>query len=92
MKFKKIGVIAINGRNWKYGYGNTGTIDGKKNDGLCVYETRTIFINPQSTRSLEDVICHEALHARFPDLSEESVDDAAGIMGEMIIKFKVFLA
>jgi hypothetical protein len=92
MKFKKIGVIAINGHNWKYGYGNTGTTGGKKNDGLCVYETRTIFINPQSTRSLEDVICHETLHARFPDLSEESVDDAAGIMGEMIIKFKVFLA
>ncbi len=67
MKFKKIGVIAING-------------------------PRTIFINPQSTRSLEDVICHETLHARFPDLSEEAVDDAAGIMGEIIIKFKVFLA
>jgi hypothetical protein len=88
MKFQKIGNIKINGANWKYGYGNTGCTKGNKNDGLCVYSTRSIVINPKSTRTLEDVICHESLHARFPDLSEEAVDNAANIIGEIINKFK----
>jgi hypothetical protein len=88
MKFKKIGSICINGKQWKYGFGNTGTTKGEKNDGLCIYTTRTICINPNSKRSLEDVICHEVLHARFPDLSEECVEDSASILGQVINKFK----
>jgi hypothetical protein len=88
MTFKKIGSIKINGSNWKYGYGNTRTTNGHKNDGLCVYETKTIHINPKSSRSLEEVICHEFLHARFPDLSEEAVDEAGDILGKVINAFK----
>ena len=88
MTFKKIGSIQINGSTWKYGYGNTRTTNGQKNDGLCVYETKTIYINPQPSISLEEIICHEVLHARFPDLSEEAVDDAGDILGKVINAFK----
>jgi hypothetical protein len=88
MKFTKIGSIKINGSIWKYGYGNTGTTNGIKNDGLCSYHIKTIQINPQSTRSLEEVICHEFLHARFPDLTEEAVDSAGSILGKAINDFK----
>jgi len=92
MKFTRIGQIKINDRIWKYGYGDTQKTNGKPNDGLCVYETRTIIINPKSSRSIEDVLCHEILHARFPDLSEEAVDNAAEIMGKVIQQFKQDLA
>lgn len=92
MKFTKVGTVHINGSIWKYGYGNTGTTNGKKNDGLCVYQSKTIYINPQSTRSLEDIVCHEFIHARFPDLNEEAVDDAGDILGKVLNKFKNHLS
>jgi hypothetical protein len=88
MKFHKIGSVQIDGKSWKYGYGNTGTTNGHKNDGLCVYKTKTIFINPNSTRSLEDIVCHEFIHARFPDLNEEAVDEAGEILGKVLNAFK----
>jgi len=88
MTFKKIGNFKVNGTTWKYGYGNTGVTNGLQNDGLCAYHTKTIYINPKPTRSLEEVICHEFLHARFPDLSEEAVDNAGDILGKVINAFK----
>ena len=88
MKFKKIGSVKINGSIWVYGYGNTGTTKGHKNDGICCYHIKTIYINPQAERPLEEIICHELLHARFPDLSEESVEDAGDILGKVINEFK----
>ena len=88
MKFTKIGTIKINGSVWKYGYGNTGITKGKRNDGLCVYQSKTIYINPKSIRSLEDIVCHEFLHARFPDLNEEAVDEAGEILGKALNAFK----
>jgi len=92
MTFEKIGQIKINDRLWKYGYGDTKKTNGSYNDGLCVYETRTIIINRKSSRSLEDVLCHEILHARFPDLSEEAVDNTGEIIGRVINKFRESLA
>lgn len=47
-------------------------------DGDCNWQSRTVRLH-QSLRGLAllDAILHELLHARFPDLSEEAVEDYA---------------
>jgi len=86
MKFKKIASLTINGARWSIGYGNP----GKNTDGICDYEKRRITISRGSTRNLVDVLAHEILHARFPDLNEESVNEAAGIIDEAYGAFSQF--
>lgn len=90
MKFKKIASLNINGAKWSIGYGNPGKTDGTTNDGICDYEKRRITISRGSARSLLNVISHEILHARFRDLTEESVDEAAGIIDEAYGAFSKF--
>jgi hypothetical protein len=90
MKFKKIASITINDAKWSIGYGYPGKTDGKTNDGICDYEKRRITISRGSTRNLLDVLAHEILHARFPDLTEESVNETAGIIDEAYGAFSKF--
>lgn len=47
-------------------------------DGDCNWTTRTIRLH-QNLHGLEllDTLLHELLHARFPDLAEEAVEDYA---------------
>jgi len=74
MKFQAVGKLEINGKNWEYGYGNP----GKNNDGLCDHGKRRITIAKNNrVRSFVDVLAHETIHARLPDVSEESVESTA---------------
>lgn len=41
-------------------------------DGLCDYDTRTIYINPRAECRIGTTI-HEVLHAALPDIDEEAI-------------------
>jgi hypothetical protein len=87
MKFKCISKVEINGKKWEVGYGHPGTTSAKTNDGICRYAERRIIINRRAIRSLLDVLAHELIHARLPDLSEESVDATANLIAETYDEF-----
>lgn len=80
---KKIIKKKINGKIWKIQFGHAGKTDKIDNDGICDYEKRTIFINPKSGRSFINVLSHELLHARFPDLEEDAVEDMGTIIEDV---------
>jgi hypothetical protein len=80
---KKIVKKKINEKIWKIKFGHAGKTDGVDNDGICDYETRTIFINPKSGRSLVNVLSHELLHARFPDLEEDAIEEMGSLIEEV---------
>lgn len=52
------------------------------NDGICDYEKKTIFISPESHRNLLNVLSHELLHARFPDLEEDAIEEMGTLIEE----------
>ena len=79
---KKIIKKTINGKSWKIRIGHAGKTNGVDNDGICDYASRTIFINPKCERSMLNVLCHELLHARFPDLEEDAVEDMGTLLAE----------
>jgi hypothetical protein len=87
MKFKCISKVEINGKKWEVGYGHPGTTKGKTDDGVCRYAERRIIINRRAVRSLLDVLAHELIHARLPDLSEESVDETANLIAKTYDEF-----
>jgi len=78
MKFKSLGQIEINGEKWQVGYGSP-----RNADGLCDYNKRRITINNRRSRSLLSVLAHETIHARLPDLSEESVNETGEIISQI---------
>ena len=43
--------------------------------GLCDYDSRTIYIRPNCPDPIGTVI-HELLHANFPDIEEEAIEEA----------------
>jgi hypothetical protein len=43
-----------------------------RTDGLCDYETRTIYVNPRSEEQRATLL-HEVLHAALPDLDEDAI-------------------
>ena len=74
MKFRCVGKLNIAGKKWEVGYGNP----GKGNDGICDYDKQRITIAPnRRVRGLANVVAHEVIHARLPDVSEESVESTA---------------
>jgi len=83
MKFKSLGRVEIDGKKWSVGYGYPGTTKGKINDGICDYSKRRIVIHRGCSRSLLSVLAHEAIHARLPDLSEDSVDETGELIGKI---------
>lgn len=83
MRFKNIASIEINEAQWSIGYGHP----GKNNDGICDYTNHRITISNKSVRSLLDVLAHEILHARFPDLTEESINETARIINDVYSAF-----
>jgi hypothetical protein len=49
--------------------------------GLCDYATRTIKVDARLTGTdYLDTLLHELIHARWPDISEESVQEFAGML------------
>lgn len=62
--------------------------ENRKLDGEVWYHRRTIFISPELTgKDLHETIVHEWLHARWPDLSEESVTEAARELVRLLGRF-----
>lgn len=58
-------------------------------DGNVVYSRRTIYIDPHlNGKGLQETIIHEWLHARWPDLSEESVTEAARELVRLMGRFR----
>jgi hypothetical protein len=45
---------------------------GGRTDGLCDYETRTIYVSPRSGEQRATLL-HEVLHAALPDLDEAAI-------------------
>jgi len=79
MKFQLVGKIEIEGKQWEIGYGDP----EKNNDGICDYGKRRITIAKSGrVRSFVNVLAHEAIHARLPDLSEEAVESTAYIIAK----------
>jgi len=78
MKFKSLGQVEIRGEKWEVGYGSP-----KNSDGLCDYEKRRITIHNRCTCSLLSVLAHETIHARLPDLSEESVNETGELISQI---------
>jgi hypothetical protein len=87
MKFKCITKVKIDGNEWEVGYGHPGTTKGKKNDGICRYAEQRIIINRRASCSLLDVLAHELIHARLPDLSEKSVEATANLIAKTYDEF-----
>lgn len=53
--------------------------------GECDYESRTIRIcTSLSGVDLLDTLIHEVIHARWPDLSEEAVEEVATTLAQII--------
>ena len=86
MKFDKIGTIAINGVEWEYGWGDCGTTKGRKDQGKCDYANKRIVIAKKRKCNLLDVVCHEVVHARFPDLKEDAVEEIGNLVDEVYRK------
>lgn len=82
MKKKSI-KVRINGDLWKVCFGDAGKTGGIPNDGICIYDERKIVINKERERSLVNVLSHELLHARFPDIEEDAIEEAGTLIGEV---------
>jgi hypothetical protein len=87
LKFHCITKVEINGKKWEIGYGHPGTTKGKTDDGICRYDECRIIINRRASCSLLDVLAHEIIHARVPDLSEESVGSTATLIAQAYDEF-----
>lgn len=61
--------LKIRGQNWHFVFGRPPL---NKCVGLCVQETRTIYVRPSGKEPLGTTI-HEILHAAFPDLTEAAI-------------------
>lgn len=74
MSFRQVTTATINGRRWRIGYGFPGKTKGKVDDGSADSDLKKIAVltaRCHRSRSLEEVIAHEILHAMAPQLSEE---------------------
>jgi hypothetical protein len=80
MNFRRITSAVILGKRYTFGFGFPGSQKRIVDDGACQYHNRRVIIRSKDrgrSESLLECVIHEALHARFPDLSEEAVDDFA---------------
>jgi hypothetical protein len=74
---RKRRTVYIGGQRWKVQW------DQRLKDcyGICDYDTKTIRLRAgMDVADLVDTILHEMIHARWPDLNEEAVEDFAGTM------------
>jgi len=55
--------------------------------GKCDYSRRLISVCRTLTgKPLLDTLVHEVIHARWPDLSEEAVEEVASLLADIITK------
>lgn len=72
--------VYINGQRWTI----TRTRVPPDRLGDCNWSTRTIRLAPSLVGvDLLDVLLHELIHARFPDLAEHAVEDCATIAAHL---------
>jgi len=82
---KKSLKIRINGALWTLKYGDAGKTDGVPNDGICIYEDKTIILNRNSSSNRLNVLAHELIHARCPDLCEDTVEELGTLIDETYV-------
>lgn len=63
--------LKIRGQNWRIVVGRP---PRNECDALCDYDSHTIFIRKGANKA--ECITHEILHACFPDLCEEAIEEA----------------
>lgn len=63
--------LKIRGQQWRIIFGRP---PANKCSALCDYETHTIYIRKGSNKT--ECLVHECLHAMFPDLSEDVIEEA----------------
>lgn len=72
----KAGRVQIRGHWWRIEIKRLGPSKGPNGwaatHGMCDYETRTIYLNPQF--DLRSTLLHEVTHACQPDLDEDTVE------------------
>jgi len=72
--------VYINGERWKIRFC---ALRGRYGD--CDYDTRTIRIHHTLTGTeLMDVLIHELVHARWPDLLESAVEEFAATITHVL--------
>ena len=82
---KKSLKIRINKALWTIKYGDAGKTEGVPNDGICIYENKTIILNRKSSSNRLNVLAHELIHARCPDLCEETVEEIGTLIDETYV-------
>lgn len=68
----KVRRLRIRGAPWRIVIGRPPL---NKCEGLCVYQTRTIYVRPNSPDRSATAV-HEILHACFPDIEEAAIREA----------------
>ncbi len=65
--------IKIRGKTWKLVIGR---LPHNLADGVCEPISRTIYIRPHKDVNREGTLIHEILHACFPDIEEQAIEEA----------------
>lgn len=75
--------VYIDGKPWKIRYG----CRLRDADGICDYSSQTIKLRSGLHGiDLLDTLIHEVIHARWPDLHEDCVADAAETLSGLIAR------
>jgi len=60
----------------------------RKHLGTCDFDVREIEIRPNlEGKERLDCIIHEALHACFPDIDDDAIDETGTSISDLLIKF-----
>ena len=91
MSFRPVATATISGRRWKIGFGFAGTTKGKPDDGSTCEKGRRIVIRASRhgrTRSLEEVVAHELLHASAPWANEAFCEEFGSLYCRVLRKMR----
>ena len=91
MSFRLVATATIGGRRWRIGFGFAGTSKGKPDDGSANEENRKIVIRAARhgrTRSLEEVVAHELLHATAPWATEAFCEEFGSLYCRVLRKMR----
>jgi hypothetical protein len=73
--------VRIRGKNWRIVVARPPVKE--KIEGLCEYDTRTIYLTPGT--ELPATLIHEVLHACYPDLCEDAIEEGEAAIINAII-------
>lgn len=91
MSFRLVTTVTINGKRWKIGYGFPGKTNGEVDDGSSDEVLKKIIVltaRNHRSRSLEEVIAHEILHAMEPNLSEDFCTKYGEMFDRVLMKMR----